>query len=80
MSPSGVRLELFHNGDVVDAADDRKTLSVALAQVVKDGKAMLTGKLSPVGGNLVSSPDSSSDSSTRYDPVCLVHHGVIRTY
>ncbi len=63
VSPTGVRLELFVNGEVLDVADDRKTLGV-LPQV-KD-KAVLTGKLSPVGNsnNLVSSPESSSDSST----------------
>ncbi len=70
-SPSNVRLELFLNGEVLDVADDRKTL-FAMPQLKDKSPLHLTGKLSPIGSNLVSSPDSSSDSSTssprhRYD-------------
>lgn len=60
VSPSNVKVELFLNGDVVDSCEDRKILGNTC---IKD-KSLLTGKLSQIGGNLVSSPDSSSDSST----------------
>lgn len=60
INPSNVKLELYLNGEVVDSIDDRKILALL---PIKD-KSLLTGKLSQVGGNLVSSPDSSSDSST----------------
>lgn len=63
VSPSNVKLELFFNGDLVDTADDRKILGDT---PIKD-KSVLTAKITTAntgGGNLVSSPDSSSDSST----------------
>ncbi len=56
---NSVKVELFLNGEVLDPAEDRKVVS---SFPIKD-KTVLTGKLSPLGGNLVSSPESSEESS-----------------
>ena len=61
VSPNNVKVELYMNGDIIDTSEDRKILGDTC---IKD-KTILTGKLTQIGGNLVSSPDSSSDSSTR---------------
>ena len=68
VSPNNVKVELYMNGDIIDTSEDRKILGDTC---IKD-KTILTGKLTQIGGNLVSSPDSSSDSSTRYDLFLIV--------
>lgn len=57
---ANVKLDLFVNGDILEAADDRKLL---LHIPLKD-KMLLSAKLCQVNINNPSSPDSSSDSST----------------
>ncbi|XP_023706840.1 probable ubiquitin carboxyl-terminal hydrolase FAF-X isoform X1 [Cryptotermes secundus] len=59
-SGANVKLDLFINGELLDAVDDRKQLS----QIPLRDKMLLSAKLCQVNSNMPSSPDSSSDSST----------------
>ena len=66
VNPATVKLELYVNSELIDPRDDQTTLY--LLPEIKD-KCLVTGKLCQLGGNLVSSPDSSSgDSSTSCSP------------
>ena len=63
LNAASAKLELQLAGEIVDSCDDKKILHLL---PVRD-KTILTAKVIPTGsaggGNLVSSPDSSSDSS-----------------
>ncbi|XP_065223298.1 probable ubiquitin carboxyl-terminal hydrolase FAF-X isoform X3 [Planococcus citri] len=58
---NNLKVELYANGEMLDPIDDKRLISDIPA--IKD-KSLLTAKLVQGSGNLVSSPDSSSDSST----------------
>ncbi|KAB7498699.1 putative ubiquitin carboxyl-terminal hydrolase FAF-X, partial [Armadillidium nasatum] len=59
-SAANVKVELFLNADSLETLDDKKMI----AHLSLRDKVILTGKLTQVGSNMASSPDSSSDSST----------------
>ncbi|XP_059175144.1 probable ubiquitin carboxyl-terminal hydrolase FAF-X isoform X4 [Physella acuta] len=54
-----IKVELYVNAEQIDPSEDKKLIS----QINLRDKMTLTGKLVQVGGNMPSSPDSSSDSS-----------------
>ncbi|KAH9509417.1 putative ubiquitin carboxyl-terminal hydrolase FAF-X [Bulinus truncatus] len=54
-----IKVELYVNAEQIDVSEDKKLIS----QINLRDKMTLTGKLVQVGGNMPSSPDSSSDSS-----------------
>ncbi|KAK0066423.1 ubiquitin carboxyl-terminal hydrolase FAF-X isoform X1 [Biomphalaria pfeifferi] len=54
-----IKVELYVNAEQIDASEDKKLIS----SINLRDKMILTGKLVQVGGNMPSSPDSSSDSS-----------------
>ncbi|XP_013401949.1 probable ubiquitin carboxyl-terminal hydrolase FAF-X isoform X1 [Lingula anatina] len=57
---SNLKLDLYVNGEILDPTEDRRLVS----QVPIRDKTLITAKLSQMGTNMPSSPDSSSDSST----------------
>ncbi|PIK56077.1 hypothetical protein BSL78_06973 [Apostichopus japonicus] len=58
-SPATTRLDLYINGEFLDPTDDRKLIG---SMALRD-RTLITAKLCPIGSNMPSSPDSSSDSS-----------------
>ncbi|KAI5714812.1 hypothetical protein M8J77_005865 [Diaphorina citri] len=61
---ANMKLDLYLNGDFLDTSEDRKLLSCLSHQ----NKLFLTGKLSPASSQLISSPESNSDSSSGSPP------------
>ncbi|XP_071799117.1 ubiquitin carboxyl-terminal hydrolase 9X-like isoform X1 [Asterias amurensis] len=54
------RVDLYVNGELLDPTEDRRLVG----KIPLRDKTLITAKLCPVGTNMPSSPDSSSDSST----------------